>query len=124
MNERAAQIVSMRTEGKALQEIADHFGISRSRARQIYLKAKAQEQQIEVPGYVADNEPLLKLGLNPRSCNALNRVGVSTVGQLLTLLKENPSPSIRNMGPLGYRELHEKLELHRRVADNPSGLSN
>ena len=40
---RNAKALALRTKGKTLQEIGDHFGVSRERARQMVKKASEEQ---------------------------------------------------------------------------------
>jgi DNA-directed RNA polymerase alpha subunit len=117
MNERQARVLSMRSEGKSFREIATDLGISTARVSQIYVRAIQLQQSAEVAGYVGDDEPLRKLGLNIRSCNALGRMGIETVGQVLELVRSERVLHIRNFGPTAYEELREKLKVHGRLTE-------
>jgi DNA-directed RNA polymerase alpha subunit len=113
--ERNNQILSMHKAGETLAVIGRQFGISTTRAMQIIKKMKAKEVSGEVAGYLGDDEPIERLGLNTRSFNSFTRAGIETVGQLRKIAENDESLlGIRNIGPLQIENLRQKLKEHGR----------
>ena len=115
MVERYVRVLAMRAEGKTFREIAEEFGVGRSRAQQLYRQAKESQVHGEGEGYIGDDEPLSRLGLKTRYCSALSNVDIKTVGQALEMLKGKTNRRIRNFGPMAREELVEKLLAHGRL---------
>jgi hypothetical protein len=114
MNDRYIKVLELRAEGKTLQAIGEILGVSRTRAQQILTKASAQAALSKVEGFLSDDEPMIKLGLQTRTLKALERQGFLTVGDARKLLEawEREPQYLRNVGPFALEDLREKLDLH------------
>jgi len=79
--------------------------------------------QPEVPPHPMDNFPIEELELGVRSYNCLKRVGIETIGDLITK-SENELASIPNFGKKSIEEVKETLAQHglRLRGDNGGSL--
>lgn len=102
---RAVQALAMRRNGMKLDRIAERFGITRERARQLSLQGSQLEQQIGDPWYE----------LSPRVRNALITNGCEpTPAGVLRFQAESPLPldRIPNIGKKCIAEIKAWLQQH------------
>lgn len=96
---RNAEIADLRKKGMKLKEIADAYGISRERIRQICIKEKRKEEK--------RNNGELDTRLSNRLYLALKRAGILTEEELFHALENEPYLCAHDVGEVSRKELEE-----------------
>lgn len=126
LTEREREVLKMRNglfyynKPYTLEEVAQVFGVTRERIRQIESKAirkinhyqrKQRFNQVNETSkeVITDNTPVEELDLSVRSYRCLKRANINTVGEL-TLKTEEEMMRIRNLGSKTLKEIIQKLE--------------
>lgn len=65
---------------------------------------------IKIDNNKIEDMTLIELDLSCRSHNALNKVGVKTVGDILTLISIGELTNVKNLGVKSCKEVYNKLE--------------
>lgn len=108
-NERNWRVYQARLDGKTYQAIAQEFGVSVERVRQIVTDRAYASLRDSVA--VSDDDDLESLGLGTRLLNALNRAGIFTLSQLVAYPPASLE-KIRGLGTESFSELIEFLAKH------------
>lgn len=102
LEKRNAEIADLRKKGMKLKEIADAYGITIERIRQICIKEKRKEEKRK-----EENNGELDTRLSNRLYLALKRAGILTEEELFHALENEPYLCARNVGEVSRKELEE-----------------
>lgn len=101
---RGEYAMALRKQGWTYSRLAEHFGVSLERARQIIKQHEARiAKQTE-----READDLAQLGLSPRAENGLRRLRVTGIAQL-TAMTEETLLSCRNFGVRTVIEIDNAL---------------
>jgi len=101
--DKVPEVVRMRSEGKTLEEIGEHFGLSRQRINQIEQAAEMHEEILRQWGFP----------FSTRTANMMDRLSITTRQEALDLYNSGHlRPGVvRGFGWVSYHEICEWLEV-------------
>jgi len=101
--DKIPEVVRMRSEGKTLEEIGEHFGLSRQRINQIEQAAEMHEEILRQWGFP----------FSTRTANMMDRLSITTRQEALDLYNSGHlrPGAVRGFGWVSYHEICEWLEV-------------
>jgi hypothetical protein len=99
--DKVPEVVRMRSEGKTLEEIGQHFGLSRQRINQIEQAAEMHEEILRQWGFP----------FSTRTANMMDRLSITTRQEALDLYNSGHlrPGAVRGFGWVSYHEICEWL---------------
>jgi hypothetical protein len=101
--DKIPEVVRMRSEGKTLEEIGQHFNLSRQRINQIEQAAEMHEEILRQWGFP----------FSTRTANTMERLAITTRQEALDLYNSGHlrPGAVRGFGWVSYHEICEWLEV-------------
>ena len=101
--DKVPEVVRMRSEGKTLEQIGQHFGLSRQRINQIEQAAEMHEEILRQWGFP----------FSTRTANMMDRLSITTRQEALDLYNSGHlrPGAVRGFGWVSYHEICEWLEV-------------
>jgi len=101
--DKVPEVVRMRSEGMTLEQIGEHFGLSRQRINQIEQAAKMHEEILRQWGFP----------FSTRTANMMDRLSITTRQEALDLYNSGHlrPGAVRGFGWVSYHEICEWLEV-------------
>jgi len=101
--DKVPEVVRMRSEGMTLEQIGQHFGLSRQRINQIEQAAEMHEEILRQWGFP----------FSTRTANMMDRLSITTRQEALDLYNSGHlrPGAIRGFGWVSYHEICEWLEV-------------
>ena len=99
--DKVPEVVRMRSEGKTLEQIGQHFGLSRQRINQIEQAAEMHEEILRQWGFP----------FSTRTANMMDRLSITTRQEALDLYNSGHlrPGAVRGFGWVSYHEICEWL---------------
>ena len=99
--DKIPEVVRMRSEGMTLEQIGQHYGLSRQRINQIEQAAEMHEEILKLWGFP----------FSTRTFNTMERLAIKTRQQALDLYNSGHlrPGAVRGFGWVSYREICEWL---------------
>jgi len=99
--DKVPEVVRMRSEGKTLEQIGQHFGLSRQRINQIEQAAEMHEEILRQWGFP----------FSTRTANMMDRLSITTRQEALDLYNTGHlrPGAVRGFGWVSYHEICEWL---------------
>jgi len=101
--DKVPEVVRMRSEGMTLEQIGQHFGLSRQRINQIEQAAEMHEEILRQWGFP----------FSTRTANTMERLSITTRQEALDLYNSGHlrPGAVRGFGWVSYHEICEWLEV-------------
>jgi len=101
--DKVPEVVRMRSEGMTLEQIGQHFGLSRQRINQIEQAAEMHEEILRQWGFP----------FSTRTANTMDRLSITTRQEALDLYNSGHlrPGAVRGFGWVSYHEICEWLEV-------------
>jgi hypothetical protein len=101
--DKIPEVVRMRSEGMTLEQIGEHYGLSRQRINQIEQAAKMHEEILRQWGFP----------FSTRTANTMERLSITTRQEALDLYNSGHlrPGAVRGFGWISYHEICEWLEV-------------
>jgi DNA-binding XRE family transcriptional regulator len=101
--DKIPEVVRMRSEGMTLEQIGQHFGLSRQRINQIEQAAEMHEEILRQWGFP----------FSTRTANTMDRLSITTRQEALDLYNSGHlrPGAVRGFGWVSYHEICEWLEV-------------
>jgi len=101
--DKVPEVVRMRSEGMTLEQIGEHFGLSRQRINQIEQAAEMHEEILRQWGFP----------FSTRTANMMDRLSITTRQEALDLYNSGHlrPGAVRGFGWVSYHEICEWLEV-------------
>jgi len=101
--DKIPEVVRMRSEGMTLEQIGEHFGLSRQRINQIEQAAEMHEEILRQWGFP----------FSTRTANMMDRLSITTRQEALDLYNSGHlrPGAVRGFGWVSYHEICEWLEV-------------
>jgi len=101
--DKVPEVVRMRSEGMTLEQIGQHFGLSRQRINQIEQAAEMHEEILRQWGFP----------FSTRTANMMDRLSITTRQEALDLYNNGHlrPGAVRGFGWVSYHEICEWLEV-------------
>ncbi len=98
---RNLEIYELRKRGITFQKIANYYGISVERVRQIYRSEKFKNEELD------KNDIALCMELSNRTINCLRRSDIKTKDYLVELLNDKNGAGVYGIGENGILEIEK-----------------
>ena len=117
---RNLEIYELRKRGITFQKIANYFGISVERVRQIYRSEKFKNEEID------KNDIVHCMELSVRTINCLRRSDIKTKDYLVELLNDKNGAGVYGIGENGILEIEKFVgfEIDSKKAKYPERIGN
>jgi len=101
--DKVPEVVRMRSEGMTLEQIGEHFGLSRQRINQIEQAAEMHEEILRQWGFP----------FSTRTANMMDRLSITTRQEAIDLYNSGHlrPGAVRGFGWVSYHEICEWLEV-------------